>query len=550
MKRYFLILSVLLAFQAAASAQTAGQKDTLSHMSWGTVKTYNQTTGNVVTLTGKDLEKHAYSDLRERLTGMVPGLEVVEHGGSVMLAAEGGFTTYYSGGTTNSFNFGGFGGLSVLIDDIPIPFNQLLLEPNQIQSITFLRDAVDKMKAGPIAANTAMLVRTCRGEYNTPLKVTVSAETGMNLVDRVPGWASGADYARLNNIARTNAGLEALYSDEAIAAFSLYKENDQSYPCVNYREKMMKDAFQVTTFGFTATAGSPTIKYHIALNGLNFGDVYNAEKADYNKINITSNVTTKIGRYIEASAGFMGLLGFRRTPNVSWYTWRSVPEVAYPLILGKVGATSGDEVDADIATMVGSTVYGVSKTFTGNYYAKMVDGGRQTVRNRSGMFHANVDADFSWLLPGLRSKTAVLATSFLSTTIGKSNDYIAYYWDDIAGIQEISSHKGMKQASRSMSDNSTSSTLSFYERLFYDWSKDGHIVNLGANYYQSSSTQTGDSYKQRMQYAQADASWSYKAATTSRWPRSMQAPPASRARPAGASSLRPAPPGWSPMKTS
>ena len=508
MKRFLILLSVLLTFQAVSLAQTAGQKDTLVRLSFGTVKSYNQTTGNAITISSTELEKHTYSDFRDRLTGMIPGLEVIEHGGSVITPTQGGFTSYNAGGTSNSFVINGFKAMNLMIDDIPIPFNQLLLDPNQVESVTIVADVVDKMKAGPMAAQGAMLLRTPRGNYNTPLKVTLKAETGMNFADRIPGWVSGADYARLNNASRTAAGLEALYTDEAIAAFGAYKENDIQYPCVNYREKMLKDAFQMTSFGITATAGSPTIKYYFTLNGLNYGDLYNAEKADYNKINITSNVSTKIGNYIEASAGFMGLLGFRRIPNVSWYTWRSVPEVAYPLILGKVVAS--EDTDADISNMVGSTVYGVSKTFTGNYYAKMIEGGRQTIRNRSGMFHANVDVDFSWFLPGLKSKTAVLATSFISTEIGKSNDYIAYYWDDLAGIQEISDHKGMKQASRSMADNTTSSTLSFYERLYYDWTKGGHLVNLGANYYQSTSAQTGDSYNQRMQYLQGDAAWSYK----------------------------------------
>ena len=506
--RKHILFFFLLSFPAVALAQTAGQKDTLVSMPWGTTRTYSNTTGKVITLQRKDLEMHSMGDLRNRLVGMVPGLEVTENGGGIYMAAAGNFTSYYSSGGAANLHLSGFDGSKFFIDDMPIPFNQLLLDPNQIESITVLSTALDKAKAGPMATYGALYIKTRRGGYNTPLKVSVNAETGVNFIDRLPAWASGADYARLNNQMRTNAGLAPLYSEDAISAFEHYRENDMSYPAVNYRDKMLNDAFSMTSFGIDASAGSNTIKYHIALNGLNYGDIINAEKVDYNKINVTGNVTTRIGRWIEASAGFMGLLGFRRRPNTHWYAFRQVPEGAYPLLLGKVAG--GAETDADIATMKGQYIYGVSKTFTENYYAKLIEGGRQTVRSRSGFFYANADVDFGFLLKGLKSKSSVMTSNFLMTEIGKSNDYIAYYWDQTDGIQEISDHKGKKQTSRSRSDNATSSILSFYERLYYDWAKGGHCINAGLTYYMSSAVQTGDTYHQRLQFFEGDLAWSYK----------------------------------------
>jgi len=509
MRKHIIFLFALLAFQAVSFAQTAGQRDTLVNLPWGVTKSYATTTGKVITVYSDEIQRNGVGDLRNRMTGLVPGLDIVELSGGIYQAADGGFTTYNAGGTTNNFRINGFNNMKILVDGIPIPFNQLLLESNQLESVTVLTDILDKAKAGPMASFGALLIKTRRGQYNTPLKITTNVETGMNFVDNIPEWASGADYAKLNNISRIDAGLEPLYTDEAIAAFKRYKENDLLYPAVNYREKMIRNSFSSTSFGLDMTAGSNTIKYHVALNGMNYNDILKSDRQDYNKINLTANVTTKIGQYLEASAGFMGLLSFRRyATGVGWSNFRSVPEIAYPLVLGKVGA---DSEDADIAGMTGRTIYGVSKTFTGNYYAKMLEGGTRTYRNRSGMFHADMNLDLSFLLPGLRSKTSVLATSFLSTTIGKNNDYIAYFWDPTEGIQQISdTHKGARQASRSMAANTTSSTLSLYERLDYDWAKNGHLVNAGLTYYQSSAAQTGDSYAQRIQYLEGEASWSYR----------------------------------------
>ena len=504
MKKYITVLSILLAFSLSSFAQSAGQKDTLVSLSDG-VKSYNMTTGKLITIDRAELQKHGIGDLRDRLTGMVPGLEVTEYGGGVFSSGRSGLVSYTTNGTSNNFFLNGNSDIKMLIDGVAIPFNQLLLDPNQIESITVISDIQDKTKYGPLASYGALLIKTRKGEYNSPFHLTVDAQTGVNFIDRLPGWVNGQDYAKMNNLSRLSAGLDPLYSDEAIAAFSSYRPYDRTYPNVNYKDRMLNSAFSTSTFGIDASAGSNNIKYHIGLNGMNYGDLINGANIDYNKFNITANVSAKIGQYIEMSAGFMGLLGFRRKANISWNNYRSVPEVAYPLVLGTVGG----DAESDIATMIGQTIYGVSKTFGTNYYAELLEGGRQTIRNRSGFFNANLDIDFSWLLKGLKSKTYVMTSSFLSTTIGKNNDYIAYYWDQNAGIQEISDHKGVKQTSRSMSDNTTSAMLTFYENLYYDWAGKGNNVHAGVTYYQSSTANSGNAF-QRLQYFLGDASWSYK----------------------------------------
>ena len=503
------ILFSLFAAVAVSAAQNPERKDTLSLEVWGKARTYDKTTGKTVSVGRPELERHAIGDVRNRLTGMLPGVDVTEISGGVYEAASGNFTSYDAGGSSNAFRVNGFNSLRLFVDDIPIPFNQILLEPNQIESVTVLSDVLDKSRLGPMASYGGLVFKTRRGEYNTPLRISVNVESGVNFIDRLPGWASGVDYAQLNNQLRTDAGLAPLYSEEAIAQFGQYNENDLLFPAVNYRNKMIKNAFSTTSFGFDASAGSQSIKYHIALNGLNYGDILNAEKVDYNKLNLTGNVTFKIGRYIETSAGIMGLLSFRRRPNINWYDYRSVPEVAYPLVLGTVAYSA--DTDADIASMVGSTIYGVSKTFTDNYYAKLVEGGRRTLRNRSGVFYSNINVDLGWLLPGLKSKTNILTSSFLSTLIGKSNDYIAQYWDNMSGeVKEVSTHKGTKQTARSEFSNTTSAILSLYERLYYTWEGKGHSIDAGLTYYQSSTSQTGASNPQKLQYFEADGSWSYK----------------------------------------
>lgn len=513
MKKYILILSVMFAFPAAALAQHVGQNDTLVSLPGDAARSYSMTTGKLLTIDRSGLQKSGIGDLRNRMTGMIPGLEVRENGGGIFNTAPVGEACDYNfsaGG--NNFTLNGFSNIRVLIDGVAIPFNQLMLEPNQIESMTVITDVLDKSKYGPMASNGAVIIKTRKGEYNTPFSLTVDAQTGVNFIDRLPEYVDGVDFARMNNISREAAGLIPLYSKDAFEAYTStatsarYKENDVNYPLVNYKDKMLRTAFSTSTFGIDASAGSRNIKYHIALNGMNYGDLIKAEKNDYNKINLSASVSTKIGQYIEMSAGFMGLLAFRRKANINWNDYRSVPEVAFPLILGKVGLGSG----SDIASMAGQTVYGVSKTYSTNYYAELMEGGRRTTRNRSAFFNVNVDIDFSWLLKGLKSKTYLMASSYVSTIIGKDNDYIAYYWDPMGGVQELSNHKGVKQTSRSYFGTGSAQMLTLYEKLYYDWSGKGNAVHAAVTYYQSNTATSSSGDYQKLQYFQGDASWSYK----------------------------------------
>ena len=220
MKKIIVTYIILFLFHILSSAQPAWRSDTLASLPWDVVKSYAKTTGKQVSIGRDDLERQASGDLRNRLTGMLPGLEVTEYGGGIYRAASSSFTNYNIGGSSNEFNLNGLLNVRLFLDDMPIPFNQLLLDPNQIESVTVLSDVLDKAKMGPMASYGAVLLKTRRGDYNTPLRISVSASTDVNFVGDVPEWASGADYAALNNQIRTSAGLTPLYSKEAIDAFA------------------------------------------------------------------------------------------------------------------------------------------------------------------------------------------------------------------------------------------------------------------------------------------------------------------------------------------
>jgi len=81
------------------------------------------------------------------------------------------------------------------------------------------------------------------------------------MVDRFPEFVGGADYARLNNLARTNSGLTPLYSEADIAAYEKGDPYDMLHPNVNYRDMLMKNSMAFRRANVSSTGGPDKVRY-------------------------------------------------------------------------------------------------------------------------------------------------------------------------------------------------------------------------------------------------------------------------------------------------
>lgn len=503
MKASKYIISLLAAAVACVelSAAVPEKKDSVITYPWGQKLTYWQTTGSGLTVNIPKLETKVAGDLRNSMTGVVPGMDVRELAGGFDPSA---YAMYTMNNSHIQLTMRGNTDLMCIVNDMHIPFSQLLLDPNQIESITVITDVVDRAKYGPLATNGALLIRTKQGGYNTPMHIHVDMESGVSMAGRVPEWVNGVEYAKLNNAARSASGYDELYSPDAINGFAKNDPYDLLYPNVDYKSLMYKNSYPLSRAGVSFYGGGNSVRYNFALNGLYSGDlVKGGATTDYSRFNISAGMAAKIGRYIEVSVDFSSLLSFQRSGRTSWNSYRMVPSVAYPLVLG---TATGDEETGEAK---GATVYGVSRTFPNNYYALQMEGGFRTHRMRTGLFNTALDIDLSWLLDGLHSRTGFSNSSFVQTTIGKNNDYLAYYWTQESGKGEISGHRGTRATTKSTFDNYSVQALGMYERLSYDKRFGMHNIAAGATFTLNSTSNKASTWYQRQMYGIADLSYSY-----------------------------------------
>ena len=501
MKNLLLPLAILaLGAMPAFGGEPA---DSLTALPWNARADYWKTAAVVRPVSMSDAEKSPVYDLRNKLTGLVPGLIVQENCGDIMPSENMG--SHNLNANTLAVASHGLNGIILIVDDVPIPFNQYQFDVNQVESITFLSGATAKNLYGPRAGYGALLLTTRKGAWNKPLTINADVRAGMDFVDRMPEWVNAYEYAYMNNLARGNDGYTQLYDNAALRGFAEGDMFNRRYPAVDYRSLMMRNYKSTQNFGVDISGGSNILKYNASVNGYRSDDIYAAGPvSDYNKLSMSTSITAKVGKWITGTVSFNGLTGFRRENNGSLYGFKSIPGNAFPVAIGI--STNDSELEGVSA---GNTIYAVSRVFSTNPYAQLVDGGFATTRYRSGMFNAAIDFDLGWLTKGLKSRTFVDFASEYYQKVGKANDYIAYYWSAENDIAEISGHVGTKQASKSSKGTFTFNDLSFYERLTYDWAQDAHKLNSGLVFFIANASQAGNSYYERQAYLVANADYSF-----------------------------------------
>lgn len=492
MKMFGRILITVCASVLPVLAAAQSPRDSLVLMPWNDHISYERSTGSFLSVGSGSLERTVQSDLMNRLTGLVPGLEITEQSGF-------GLPNYhYRNLDSDQFNvrMRGRGNVVCIVNDVCIPFGQLSLEPNQIESITFLTDVADRARYGALASDGALLIKTRGGGYDTPLSINLDLESGVSVADRVPGWVGGVDYALLNNAAREASGTyDPQFTQYAIRRIAAGNPYDERYPNVDYKSLMFSSVVPLSRAALDISGGSSRVRYNFSFSGLYSSDVVKAANpVDWSKFNFSAGLGVKVGKYMEISADFSSMLYFRRYTRGNWYNYRSVPATAYPL---------------EMASDDGGHIYGVSSLFPQNYYALLQEGGFRTNRMRSGLVNVALDIDLSAITPGLKSRTLLSSSIFAQTTIGKDDDYLGYYWVRYDGFGQMSSHKGVKASGKSTFDTFTFQNLSFYERLSYDRTFGRHSLLAGATFTMGSASTKDDNYNQRQMYSVVDLNYSY-----------------------------------------
>lgn len=192
---------------------------------YGTQKKVN-VSGAVNTVSTKQLTNRPLTSLTSALEGVVPGVTIIARPGDA-----GGSTTSGSLGNDGvSINVRGRGNLGTssplfVVDGVPITGGDFSrINPNDVESISVLKDASASSIYGSRAAYGVILVTTKKGKDGQAV-INYNAYYGIQTPTVLPKWLGSYDFATLTNEALANAGKSPRFS-----ASDLQKIKDQSDP--------------------------------------------------------------------------------------------------------------------------------------------------------------------------------------------------------------------------------------------------------------------------------------------------------------------------------
>lgn len=305
-------------------------------------------TGALTTIDSKALVKAPVADVTNVLAGQMPGVATVQETGQ-------------PGEDYAKIYIRGVGSLSesastplILVDGVERPLNTV--DPNEIESLSILKDAASTAVFGVRGANGVIIVTTKRGDAGKP-KISVSSITGVQMPMSYIKQSSGYDFARYYNVYQWNDGKtdQSLYfTPEAIEAYRTGSDPIM-FPSTNWNEVMFRKAFLQTKNNINISGGSDKVRYFVSLgymfqNGLlkNIPGVDYDNNYTYNRYNYRANLDFKLTETTDMHFNISGVIGNTHEPytdrdNIWTLTMLWAHPVASPGVVG-------DEVFTSVST--------------------------------------------------------------------------------------------------------------------------------------------------------------------------------------------------------
>ncbi|WP_256011698.1 SusC/RagA family TonB-linked outer membrane protein [Desertivirga xinjiangensis] len=208
-------------------------------------------TGAVSTLSGDLITDRKTTRLSQALQGAVPGLVVTRNS-----AGPGAGSTMRIRGITTL----GVSDPLVLIDGVP--GNSDNINPDDVESISVLKDAASSAIYGSRAAAGVILITTKRAKTGQAA-ITYNADFGLQKISSMPSFADAATWRRLNNEMKRNDGASAstLFSEEVINNYAaLNAENPDLYPNTNWQKTYFKDHSLQQRHSLDLTIGTKAVR--------------------------------------------------------------------------------------------------------------------------------------------------------------------------------------------------------------------------------------------------------------------------------------------------
>lgn len=196
----------------------------------------------------------------------------------------------------------------VVVDGIPMNYDQL--NPNEIETVTVLKDAAAVAPYGLAGANGVILVTTKRGKAGK-LALNYNGYYGFQQPTRIPHYLDAYGYATQFNIANQNVGNAATYNDEALQKYKDGSDPDH-FPNTDWVNEVINFHNPLTSHTLSFTGGNDKIHFYSDLGYLYQEGVVNV--INFRRYNASVNVDAEVTNTTKVSLDVRGRLAQQRNP--------------------------------------------------------------------------------------------------------------------------------------------------------------------------------------------------------------------------------------------
>lgn len=307
----------------------------------------------------------------------------------------------------------------IIIDGIERPLEDLT--PEEIESITVLKDATSKILYGPKAVNGVLLVKTKRGiKYKRDRQFNI--EFGAQTPVRMPEYLNSADYATMYNQARINDGLSPYYTQTDIDGYRM-GTNPVLYPDVDFHKLCLNDHMSYRKAIAQFRGGNESAQYYVNATYAGYGGYEAVGKNNTsNKFNLRVNLDYKVNDWLKAFVDIAGQMEFYTTNYMSadklFSRLSSHRPNAYPIKFSDPGNP-------------GTEIYGAMENANlsssrENIYAEMALGGSKENTVRKGQTNIGFDLSLDRYVKGLSAKAYVTFDVYNYLVVGKNENISSY----------------------------------------------------------------------------------------------------------------------------
>jgi TonB-linked SusC/RagA family outer membrane protein len=467
--------------------ESASALDEVVVVAYGTQKKVS-VTGAIASVQTRELKQSSAANLSSALAGRLPGLTALQTSGQ---PGNDVVNLYLRGiGTTNDAS------PLILIDGVPRD-NISVLDPNEVASVSILKDASATAVFGVRGANGAILITTRRGtpgKAELSLSVDHSFQQFTTHATRLHSW----EFAELRNQAYLNDNPGAPDADLPYTSYmiDMYKSgaNRDFYPDRDVFHDYFRDWAPQTRINANLSGGADKTSYFLNAGYVGQGGQFKTEPKSFlgydpsysmDRFTFRSNVDYSIANNLKMSLNIGTYLEKMNSPqtveifnssmpvmieNMVAYTWATPPTDPGPLTVDGYGVPVGEVLNQS----------GQDRNTYGEINRRGYRQETTTMLNSS----LSIDWGLGFITPGLSAKGMIAFDTRARTILQGYRAYDTYSWSVAKSADEECSY-GLIRGNQDISIHLSKFMNTFYYMNFqgslnYSRSFGGHDVGAMA----------------------------------------------------------------------